>query len=230
MHIPCLEASWQARLNDHLNGDMMRRLDQFLIAETAAGKRIYPPSSQIFAAFAMTPFAQVKVVILGQDPYHRAGQAHGLSFSVPHGITPPPSLANIYKELGTDLGIANPGHTPFNDPLEGKLAGWAHQGVLLLNNCLTVEDGKPGAHAGKGWEEFTDAAVDEMNTAREHLVFILWGRKAQQKGRMIDRTRHLVLQSAHPSPLSAHTGFFGSAPFSKTNRYLASHSIAPISW
>jgi uracil-DNA glycosylase len=170
----------------------------------------------------MTPFDKVKVVILGQDPYHGAGQAHGLSFSVRRGIAPPPSLQNIYKELANDLGLPHPGH--------GNLEAWANQGVLLLNSCLTVEDGKAAAHAGKGWETFTEAAIAALNAERDHLVFVLWGRKAQQKGQQIDRHRHLVIESAHPSPLSAHNGFWDSKPFSKTNDYLASHAITPIDW
>ena len=170
----------------------------------------------------MTPFNKVRVVILGQDPYHGAGQAHGLSFSVRHGIAPPPSLQNIYKEMANDLGLPHPGH--------GNLESWANQGVLLLNSCLTVEDSKAAAHAGKGWEAFTDAAIAALNADRDHLVFVLWGRKAQQKGQQVDRQRHLVIESAHPSPLSAHNGFWDSKPFSKTNEYLGSHAITPIDW
>ena len=217
-----IEVSWKDRLAAEFAADYMAGLSQFLRAEKAAGKRIYPAGSEIFAAFDKTPFDKVKLVILGQDPYHGPGQAHGLSFSVRHGVAPPPSLQNIYKEMASDLGLPHPGH--------GNLEAWASQGVLLLNSSLTVEDGKAGAHAGKGWEQFTDAAIAALNTARDHLVFILWGRKAQQKGAQIDRQRHLVIESAHPSPLSAHNGFWGSKPFSKSNAYLASHSIAPIDW
>ena len=217
-----IETSWKDRLASELAADYMAALSQFLRAEKTAGKHIYPAGSEIFAAFNMTPFDKVKVVILGQDPYHGAGQAHGLSFSVHRGIAPPPSLQNIYKELANDLGLPHPGH--------GNLEAWANQGVLLLNNCLTVEDGKAAAHAGKGWETFTDAAIAALNAERDHLVFVLWGRKAQQKGQQIDQHRHLVIESAHPSPLSAHTGFWDSKPFSKTNDYLASHAITPIDW
>jgi len=217
-----IEASWKARLAGQFAAPHMTALSQFLRSEKAAGKRIYPPGGQIFNAFALTAFDDVKVVILGQDPYHGPGQAHGLSFSVARGVAPPPSLQNIYKELESDLGIAHPGH--------GNLESWAQQGVLLLNACLTVEDGRAGSHQGKGWEPFTDAVIGALNREREHLVFILWGRKAQDKGAVIDRGRHLVITSAHPSPLSAHNGFFGSRPFSAVNDWLQSHDISPIDW
>ena len=217
-----IEASWKDRLATEFAADYMGALSQFLRTEKAAGKHIYPAGNEIFAAFDMTPFDKVKVVILGQDPYHGARQAHGLSFSVRHGIAPPPSLQNIYKEMANDLGLPHPGH--------GNLESWATQGVLLLNSCLTVEGGKAAAHAGKGWEAFTDAAIAALNADRDHLVFLLWGRKAQQKGQQIDRERHLVIESAHPSPLSAHNGFWDSKPFSKTNDYLASHAITTIDW
>ena len=162
------------------------------------------------------------MVVLGQDPYHGPGQAHGLSFSVRHGVPKPPSLQNIFKELHADLGIAPPPH--------GNLEHWAQAGVLLLNSCLTVLDGQAAAHTGKGWEQFTDAVIDQLNQHRQHLVFMLWGRKAQEKGAKIDRQRHLVLASAHPSPLAAHNGFFGSAPFSKANEYLLRHGLTPVNW
>ena len=217
-----IEAGWKDRLATEFAADYMGALSQFLRSEKAAGKHIHPAGSEIFAAFDTTPFDKVKVVILGQDPYHGAGQAHGLSFSVRHGIAPPPSLQNIYKEMANDLGLPHPGH--------GNLESWANQGVLLLNSCLTVEDGKAASHAGKGWEAFTDAAISALNANHDHLVFVLWGRKAQQKGQQIDRERHLVIESAHPSPLSAHNGFWNSKPFSKTNDYLASHTITPIEW
>ena len=217
-----IEASWKARLAGHFAVPHMTMLRQFLLNEKAAGKRIYPPGGQIFNAFALTAFDNVKVVILGQDPYHGPGQAHGLSFSVARGVAPPPSLQNIYKELESDLGIAHPGH--------GNLESWARQGVLLLNACLTVEDGRAGSHQGKGWEPFTDAVIAALNREREHLVFILWGRKAQHKGAVIDRERHLVITSVHPSPLSAHNGFFGSRPFSRANDYLAAQGKSPIDW
>ncbi len=217
-----LETSWKARLEQEFAADYMKRLSQFLRAEKAAGVKIYPPGSEIFHAFSLTPFHLVKVVILGQDPYHRPGQAHGLSFSVRPGIAKPPSLQNIFKELQSDLGIQPPFH--------GNLENWAKAGVLLLNSCLTVADGQAAAHAGKGWEHFTDVVIDQLNQHKRHLVFILWGRKAQEKGAKIDRDRHLVISSAHPSPLAAHNGFFGSAPFSKTNTYLIKHGIPPINW
>ena len=217
-----IEASWGARLASQFAAPHMTALSDFLRAEKAAGKRIYPPGGQIFRAFELTPFDKVKVVILGQDPYHGPGQAHGLSFSVAPGVAPPPSLRNIYRELESDLGLAHPGH--------GNLESWAHQGVLLLNSCLTVEDGRAGSHQGKGWEPFTDAVIAALNRERDHLVFILWGRKAQDKGAVIDRERHLVLTSVHPSPLSATNGFFGSRPFSATNAWLESHGIPPVDW
>ena len=217
-----IEPSWKSRLKEEFAADYMQRLGQYLRAEKAAGKKIYPLGNEIFHAFALTPFDHVKVVILGQDPYHGVGQAHGLSFSVRPGIAKPPSLQNIFKELQSDLGIQPPPH--------GNLENWAKAGVLLLNSCLTVADGQAAAHAGKGWETFTDAVIDQLNHNKRHLVFILWGRKAQEKGAKIDRDRHLVLTSAHPSPLAAHNGFFGSAPFSKTNAYLCQHGITPINW
>ena len=217
-----IEDSWKTRLAAQFAADHMAALSQFLRAEKAAGKRIYPPGGQIFRAFDLTPFEQVKVVILGQDPYHGPGQAHGLSFSVGPGVAPPPSLQNIYKELAGDLGIAHPGH--------GNLESWARQGVLLLNSCLTVEDGRAGSHQGKGWERFTDAVIAALNQEHKGLALILWGRKAQDKGASIDRDRHLVITSVHPSPLSAHNGFFGSRPFSRTNDYLAAQGKSPIDW
>ena len=217
-----LEPSWKLHLEDEFAADYMLRLSHFLRTEKAAGKKIYPQGREIFNAFSLTPFDLVKVVILGQDPYHGPGQAHGLSFSVRPGIATPPSLKNIFKELQSDLGIQPPPH--------GNLENWAKAGVLLLNSCLTVVDGKAASHAGKGWERFTDAVVDKLNQQKENLVFILWGRKAQEKGANIDRHRHLVLASAHPSPLAAHHGFFGSAPFSKTNAYLCRHGIMQVDW
>ena len=217
-----IEPSWKSRLKGEFAADYMQRLSQFLRAEKAAGKKIYPPGNEIFNAFALTPFDHVKVVILGQDPYHGAGQAQGLSFSVRPGIAKPPSLQNIFKELQSDLGIQPPPH--------GNLENWAKQGVLMLNSVLTVEHGKAGAHVGKGWERFTDAVINQLNSARNNLVFVLWGRKAQQKGSRVDPHRHKIITSAHPSPLSAHSGFFGSKPFSKANNYLANHNISPINW
>ena len=217
-----LEPSWKSRLEGEFSADYMQQLSRFLRAEKAAGKKIYPPGGEIFHAFALTPFDSVKVVILGQDPYHGPGQAHGLSFSVRVGMAKPPSLQNIFRELQSDLGIHPPQH--------GNLENWAKAGVLLLNSCLTVRDGQAAAHTGKGWERFTDAVIDQLNQHKDRLVFILWGREAQKKGVKIDRDRHFVIASAHPSPLSAHNGFFGSAPFSKTNAYLRQHSLTPINW
>ncbi len=200
----------------------MQNLRKYLVAEKAAGKVIYPPGGNFFAAFNHTPFDKVKLVILGQDPYHGPGQAHGLSFSVPSGVRIPPSLRNIYQELNRDLGLPSPAH--------GNLEHWADQGVLLLNAVLTVEQAKAGAHQGKGWEQFTDAAITVLNEKREHLVFLLWGSYAQKKGSFIDRQRHLVLQSPHPSPLSAHRGFIGNGHFSKANEYLRQNGQTPIDW
>ena len=217
-----IEESWKQQLKNEFSSDYMANLRQFLSEEKGAGKLIYPADKDIFAAFNITPFNKVKVVILGQDPYHGSEQAHGLSFSVRHGFVPPPSLQNIYKEMDDDVDFPHPGH--------GNLEAWARQGVLLLNSSLTVVAGKAGAHAGKGWEKFTDATIIKLNTERKHLVFILWGRKAQLKSVMIDPHRHMVITSAHPSPLSAYNGFFGSKPFSRTNNYLARHNIMPIDW
>lgn len=217
-----LEPSWKARVGGYLQRDDMQALSAFLRQRKTAGARIFPPGPQIFAALDATPFDRVKAVILGQDPYHGAGQAHGLSFSVQPGTPIPPSLDNIYKELGNDLGIPRPAH--------GNLQRWADQGVLLLNAVLTVEEGRPGAHQGKGWEGFTDAIVDALNREREHLVFMLWGSYAQKKGAVIDPRRHRVLKAPHPSPLSAHRGFLGCGHFSAANDYLKRHGIAPIDW
>jgi len=217
-----LEPSWKARIGDWLQRPEMRELSAFLRQRKAAGARIYPPGPQIFAAFDATPFDAVKVVILGQDPYHGPGQAHGLCFSVLPGVPVPPSLANIFKELNADLGIAPPDH--------GCLLPWARQGVLLLNAVLTVEEGRAGAHQGKGWEGFTDHAIETLAREREGLVFLLWGSYAQAKGKVIDTRRHRVLRAPHPSPLSAHRGFLGCGHFSATNQYLAQRGQAPIDW
>lgn len=217
-----LETSWHQRLAPVFETVEMRALNDFLRQEKAAGKKIHPPSHKIFNAFALTPFDQVKVVILGQDPYHGPGQAHGLSFSVESNVAPPPSLKNIYKELQADLGLKPASH--------GDLSAWAKQGVLLLNNCLTVEEAHAGSHQNRGWEPFTDAVMHVLNRERANIVFIFWGRKAMQKGRFIDQKRHLVITSAHPSPLSAHNGFFGSSPFSRTNAYLVSKHVDQIDW
>lgn len=217
-----LEPSWKLRLGDYLLRPEMQALSTFLRAEKQAGKRIYPPGPEIFAAFEHTPFDTVRVVILGQDPYHGPGQAHGLCFSVRPGVRVPPSLENIFKEIQRDLGIARPDH--------GCLTPWADRGVLLLNSVLTVEDGRAGSHQGKGWEGFTDAAIDALNREREGLVFLLWGSYAQRKGQLIDTRRHCVLSSVHPSPLSAHRGFLGCGHFSAANRYLEARGQAAIDW
>ena len=217
-----LEPSWKARIGDWLLRPEMQDLSAFLRQRKAAGARIYPPGPQIFAAFDATPFDDVKVVILGQDPYHGPGQANGLCFSVLPGVPVPPSLVNIYKEIQNDLGIALPDH--------GCLLPWARQGVLLLNAVLTVEEGRAGAHQGKGWEGFTDHAIETLAREREGLVFLLWGSYAQAKGKVIDTRRHRVLRAPHPSPLSAHRGFLGCGHFSATNQYLAQRGQAPIDW
>lgn len=217
-----LESSWKSRVGEYLKHADMRTLSAFLRERRAQGARIYPPGPQIFAAFDATPFDAVKVVVLGQDPYHGAGQAHGLCFSVRPGVAVPPSLDNIFKEIQRDLGIARPDH--------GCLTPWAERGVLLLNAVLTVEDGRAGAHQGKGWEGFTDHVVETLNREREGLVFLLWGSYAQAKGKVIDPGRHRVLKAPHPSPLSAHRGFLGCGHFSATNEYLRRHGQTPIDW
>jgi uracil-DNA glycosylase len=217
-----LEASWKARVGAYFDRPEMRALSEFLRAEKRAGKVIYPPGPRIFAALDATPFEEVKVVILGQDPYHGPGQAHGLCFSVLPGVPPPPSLENIFKEIERDLAIPRPDH--------GCLIPWARQGVLLLNAVLTVERGIAGSHAGKGWEGFTDACIDALNREREGIVFLLWGSYAQAKGKLIDTRRHRVLKAPHPSPLSAHRGFIGCGHFSRSNEYLREHGAAPIGW
>lgn len=211
-----------AAIGDEFQKPYMQQLRQFLQKEKENGKIIYPPGALWFNAFNSTPFDKVKVVILGQDPYHGPQQAHGLCFSVPKNIAPPPSLQNIFKELHSDLGITFPSH--------GCLQHWAGQGVLLLNAVLTVEQGKAAAHQGRGWEIFTDAAIKALNDKREGLVFLLWGSYAQKKGAIIDQHKHLVLQSAHPSPLSAYRGFLGNKHFSQTNAYLKNHGQKEIDW
>jgi len=214
--------SWQAVLEKEFNTPYMLVLKKFLRSEKDDHKIIYPHSSNWFHALEMTPVKNVKVVILGQDPYHQAGQAHGLCFSVLPGIKPPPSLVNIYKELETNLGISPANH--------GYLDSWAEQGVLLLNAVLTVEDSKANAHQGKGWELFTDKIIEVINIECEHVVFLLWGSYAQKKGAIIDTARHLVLKAPHPSPLSAHRGFFGCQHFSQANDYLKQQKKMPIEW
>ncbi len=217
-----LYPSWQAVIGEELEKPYMQALRNFLREEKAAGKTIYPPSPLIFNAFNHTPFEQVRVVIIGQDPYHGPNQAHGLSFSVPVGVDLPPSLQNIFKEISTDLGVKM--------SRNGDLSPWAEQGVLLLNATLTVEQAQAGSHQNKGWEQFTDAAIAALNKHREGLVFVLWGSYAQKKGAFIDENKHLILKSVHPSPLSAHRGFFGNHQFSSINTYLKSQGQTPINW
>lgn len=218
-----LESGWQAELEDEFSKPYMQNLKSFLLSEKESNQQIYPPNSQIFNAFNETPFDKVKVVILGQDPYHGEKQAHGLSFSVNKGIKIPPSLRNIYKELETDIpGFVTPDH--------GDLSHWAAEGVLLLNATLTVRAHQPGSHQGKGWEAFTDQAINKLSKDRDGLVFILWGKYAQQKELLIDSQKHLILKAPHPSPFSSYTGFFGSSPFSKTNAYLISKNKKPVNW
>lgn len=218
----CLEPSWKKLLIDEFKSPYMQNLKQFLLVEKKAQKQIFPKGTEYFAALDLTPFEQVKVVILGQDPYHGPGQAHGLCFSVRPGVQPPPSLINIYKEMKADLDIEAPDH--------GFLVPWAKQGVLLLNSVLTVECHKPASHQNRGWEKFTDQIIRRLNDEREGIAFLLWGSYAQKKGAFIDRKRHLVIESAHPSPLSAHRGFFGSRPFSQINAYLSAQGKQPIDW
>jgi uracil-DNA glycosylase len=217
-----LDPSWLRVVGSEFDQPYMEQLKAFLQAEKRAGKVIYPPANLWFNALDTTPFEQVKVVILGQDPYHGPGQAHGLCFSVLPGVAPPPSLINIFKELQDDLGIAPSGH--------GCLQHWAENGVLLLNSVLTVERGRAASHQGRGWERFTDACVAHLNRDREGLVFLLWGSYAQRKGALIDRSRHCVLEAPHPSPLSAHRGFFGCRHFSRANEYLQARGAAPVDW
>ena len=217
-----LEESWKALLISEFEKDYMQSLSHFLREQKLHKKIIYPPGNKIFNAFQLTKFEKLKVVILGQDPYHGIGQAHGLSFSVEQGIKPPPSLNNIFKELESDLGLKRPDH--------GNLEKWAQQGVLLLNSILTVEKGSPGSHTKKGWEIFTDEVLNTINSLRKNTVFILWGQKAQDKCHFIDSTENLVIKSSHPSPYSAHGGFLGSKPFSRTNNYLKDHVYDPIDW
>jgi uracil-DNA glycosylase len=218
-----IEASWKEALAEEWEKPYFQSLRAFLQAEKQAGKILYPPGSLIFNAFDQTPFYQVKVVLLGQDPYHGPGQAHGLCFSVPPGVAVPPSLANMYQELAKDI----PG---FQVPRHGNLEGWAKQGVLLLNALLTVRASEAGSHKGKGWEQFTDAVIQALNTQREGIVFLLWGKYAQEKGKLISRERHHVLTAAHPSPLSAYNGFLGCRHFSQTNALLQAQGREPIQW
>lgn len=217
-----LDPSWKELLQEEFAKEYMLSLREFLRQEKRQGKQVFPPGEQIFSALNSTPFETVKVVILGQDPYHGPGQAHGLCFSVRPGVPLPPSLRNIFKEIHGDLGL------PVSQ--NGCLQPWADQGVLLLNAVLTVEAGKAASHQGRGWEQFTDRIIELLNEQRQDLVFLLWGSHAQRKGRIIDRQRHLVLQSPHPSPLSASRGFFGNKHFSQTNDWLQTRGRTPIDW
>ncbi|HRH58193.1 MAG TPA: uracil-DNA glycosylase [Chitinophagales bacterium] len=217
-----IEESWKHVLNDEFEKPYFSELRRFLQAEKALGKTIYPPGSLIFNAFNSTPFDKVRVVILGQDPYHGAGQAHGLCFSVQHGVKPPPSLVNMYKELKDDVGFSIPTH--------GCLQKWTEQGVFLLNAILTVEANQPASHQKKGWEEFTNAVIQKLSKEKNGLIFILWGNFAQQKTVLIDETKHTILKAAHPSPFSAYNGFFGCKHFSKTNELLTQRGETPIDW
>jgi uracil-DNA glycosylase len=217
-----LHDSWLEPLRGEFEQPYMRELKQFLLAERGNGKAIFPRSSNWFRALDLTPLDKVRVVILGQDPYHGEGQAHGLCFSVPPGVRPPPSLVNIFKEMRTDLGVEPAAH--------GFLEHWASQGVLLLNSVLTVQMGQAASHRERGWEKFTDAVIRLVNDKTEPVVFMLWGSYAQKKAAFVDTSRHLVLKAAHPSPLSAHSGFFGCRHFSKANAFLESKGLPPIDW
>lgn len=217
-----IESSWKEALKSEFNKPYFEQIATHIKTEKAQGKIIYPPGSLFFNAFDTTPLDKIKVVILGQDPYHGPGQAHGLCFSVQNGVAPPPSLVNIYKELQEDIGISIPDH--------GNLTHWAQQGVFLLNASLSVRAGEPMSHSKIGWAAFTDNVIKTISAKKEHLVFILWGKFAQEKRTLIDESKHLVLKSAHPSPLSAHAGFFGCKHFSKANTYLVSHGIDPVDW
>lgn len=217
-----IEASWKEVLKDEFSKDYFQQAAAHIKMEKSAGKVIYPPGKFIFHAFEATPFDNVKVVLLGQDPYHGPGQAHGLAFSVQPGVKPPPSLVNIFKELNTDLGMPIPNH--------GYLESWAKQGVFLLNASLTVRAGEPLSHSKIGWHEFTDSVIQKISDKKKNVVFLLWGRSAHDKQSLIDETRHHVLKAAHPSPFSADKGFFGCRHFSKTNDYLVKNGIDPIDW
>lgn len=218
---PKIEESWKQVLRDEFSASYFANLKEFLVEERK-NHVVYPPGSRIFAAFDLTPFEKVKVVILGQDPYHGPGQAHGLCFSVTRGVAPPPSLVNIFKELHADLGIKPPGH--------GNLEKWAAQGVLLLNAMLTVRANEAGSHQKKGWEQFTDAVIKALSSQREGLVFMLWGNYALAKASLIDSNKHFILRSVHPSPLSASRGFLGCKHFSKANELLISRGVEPVDW
>lgn len=217
-----IEESWKAVLKEEFSKPYFKNITEHLKTEKAQGKIIYPPGPFIFNAFHTTPISQVKVVIIGQDPYHGPRQAHGLCFSVQDGIPPPPSLVNIFKELKDDIGI--------NIPASGNLTKWAQQGVFLLNASLTVRAGEPMSHAKIGWAQFTDTVIRKISETRNNVVFLLWGKFAQEKRVLVDESKHCILRTVHPSPLSAHAGFFGSKHFSKTNEYLLSKGIDPIDW
>lgn len=218
---PVIEESWKSHLMDEFHAPYFMGLKLFLMDEQTKGKIIFPPGKEIFSAFDFTPFEKVKVVLLGQDPYHGIGQAHGLSFSVPDGIPIPPSLKNIFKELKADLGI--------RIPEKGNLEKWGRQGVLLLNATLTVQANSAGSHQGKGWEQFTDAVIRKISVEKEKVVFLLWGKFAQSKEKLIDESKHFILKAAHPSPLAG-GAFFGCKHFSKTNEFLMQQGFAPIDW
>ncbi|HOC40557.1 MAG TPA: uracil-DNA glycosylase [Bacteroidales bacterium] len=218
---PHIESSWLEVLKDEFQQPYFLEIKKFLL-EDKKKYRVFPPGQLIFNAFNLTPFDKVKIVIIGQDPYHGYGQAHGLCFSVPKGVVKPPSLQNIFKELKEDLNI--------NPPEHGDLTGWAKQGVFLLNAILTVRENTPESHRNIGWEKFTNAAIENLSDKKEHLVFMLWGSYAQEKEKLIDNTKHLILKAAHPSPFSANRGFFGCHHFSKANQYLIANNIDPIKW
>ncbi len=222
MQLDNIEKSWKKALGPVLEAPYMKDLEKFLKSEIKKKKIIYPKAEEVFSAFDKTPFNKVRVVIIGQDPYHGADQAHGMAFSVKKGVKTPPSLRNIYKELESDIGLSTPEH--------GFLEPWAKQGVLLINSVLTVEEGKAGSHQKKGWEEFTDSVIKVLNEKKENLVFILWGAPAQKKANALDEKKHFILKSPHPSPLAAYRGFFGSKPFSQTNKHLKSIGSKPIDW
>lgn len=217
-----IDPSWKQVLKEEFNKPYFQQIPLHIKTEKSQGKIIYPPGSLIFNAFNTTPFDQVKAVILGQDPYHGPGQAHGLCFSVQYGVPPPPSLVNIFKELHDDTGVTIPAH--------GNLTHWAQQGVFLLNASLTVRAGEPMSHSKIGWAEFTNTVIGKISALKKNVVFLLWGKFAQEKKLLIDESKHLVLRSVHPSPLSAHAGFFGCKHFSKTNEYLVKNGIDPIDW
>ena len=228
-----LDDSWKSALRGEFEASYMQKLRAFLVAERRARRVVYPKGEEIFAALDSTPLDAVKVVVIGQDPYHGPNQAHGLCFSVRPGVALPPSLVNIFQEINADMADDDvpcgrrDGAVP---PQRGCLTSWARQGVLLLNAVLTVAAGRPSSHQGRGWEAFTDRVVETVNRERDHVAFLLWGSYAQKKGAVVDRARHLVLQAPHPSPLSVHRGFFGCRHFSKANQYLVEHEIMPIDW